>query len=290
MVRYYALRRLNPYRGVVQVVEAEDAAAHSHDGLTWHLRADDGYGWVRPTGVWVEGEGLKAGTLRRHEALLEALRQRPALPFPLADHLELWLLDKASGVPLALLDAARASHGPGGAGNLEWHPFVQSYTGFRAQSLASGDKGATPSAHRDFLARLVNQAARPYPAAQWFHRQLDGSGTGLEGARLQPEWEARTLPAGAFPELLVRSHWNSLLEQSVIKDYYDWLSALLLLLPGISQETRRWLEEAACLRPRALYRVHRLLPRRFDDARIQAALVAARLEQTSGPETENDLY
>lgn len=289
MPRYFAYRRLNPYRGVVQVVEVEGAAAHSHDGQTWHLRADDGYGWMRPTGIWVEGQGLQAGTLRQHAAVLAALEQRPPVPFTLTDHLELWLLGKVSGLPLALLDArseaAWPSPGSGGLDVMQWHPFVSTYTGFRSSALSDdGGGGDDPSAHQNYLAHQVNQAARPLLAAQWFRRRADGSGEGLHGQRLLAEWEARQLPAEVFPELLLRPEGNNQLEQSVIKDYHMWLAALLLLLPRVSDTTRRWLETAACQRPQELAKVHRLLPKRLDEAAIQAALVAARLEQTARPE------
>jgi hypothetical protein len=82
-----------------------------------------------------------------------------------------------------------------------------------------------------------------------------------------------------FPELLVRENWNSRLEYSVISDYHRWLAPVLLLWPRLSLETRRNLEIQACENPRWLARVHRLLPTRVDPARIQAALVAARLEE-----------
>jgi hypothetical protein len=292
MSRYFSMRRLNPYRGVVLIVETEGAEAHSFDGLTWHLRGDDGYGWVRPTGIWVEGKGLQAGAGRQHEALLAALAARPDLPFPRADSLELWLLDKDSGLPLALLDSQRPSRGPTERFDNQWYPFVPSYLGFRSPALAAQQgEGGQPGLHRDYLARLVNQAARPLPAAQWFRRHKDGSAEGLGGLRLSGEWEGRGLPAEAFPELLVRAGWNNLLEQSVIKDYHAWLAALLLPWPDLSDATRRWLEAAACQRPQALARIYRLLPRRLDAARLEAALVAARLEQSAGSEAaQDDMY
>ncbi|NWG87610.1 MAG: hypothetical protein HXY26_08920, partial [Hydrogenophilaceae bacterium] len=222
--RYYALRRLNPYRGVVQMVDVGEAVAHSYDGLTWHLRADDGYGWVRPTGVWVEGEGLKLGQTQDQGDILAALESRPALPFPLADQVELWLLNKETGLPMALLGAERPSlHVPRKI-EPEWHPFVLSYTGFRSETLAARDEG-NPYAgkpHRDTLARIVNQSARPHPAAQWFLRGASGEGEGLEGLCLQPGWQGRQLGAEAFPELLVNEIWNSRLECLVINDYHLW--------------------------------------------------------------------
>jgi hypothetical protein len=289
--RYYALRRVNPYRGVVQHVDVGEASASSHDGLTWHLRADDGYGWVRPVGVWQEGAGLRVGQAKGLEDILSALETRPALPFPLFDIHELWLLDRESGLPLALLGTDQGMIQGNERTEVEWYPFVLSYTGFRSPSLAERDAVVrnASDAHRDFLARIVNQAARPNPMTQWFKRGQDGIGQGEPGRRLPYEWRGRVVAADDFPELLVREHWNSRLERSVISDYHHWLAPLLLLWPRLSTETRRKLEILASENPRWLAKVHRLLPVRLDPARIQAALVAARMEEAqadtgSGPD------
>ncbi len=273
---YYALRRVNPYRGVVQHVDVGGAIASSHDGLIWHLRADDGYGLVRPVGVWEEGRGLKIGQPRGLEDLLAALESRPALPFPIFDIWELWLLDRQEGMPLALLSTARAAPRGGAGIETEWLPFTLTYTGFRAAALAERDVGG---AHRDMLAKMVNHTARPYAMAQWFRRGQDGVGHGAAGLRLPHEWHSRTLAAEAFPELLVREKWNSRLEQSVINDYHRWLAPLLLLWPRLSEASRRRLELQACEKPRWLARVRHLLPPALEAERIQAALVAARMEE-----------
>lgn len=288
--RHYALRRLNPYRGVVEIVDVGDAEARSLDGVTWHLRADDGQGWVRPVGVWVVGEGVKAGVAHRHPELLAALEALPPLPFPLADQVELWMLDKVTGLPLALLDAQRPSAHRHGLAELEWNPFALRYRGFRSRALAEREAG-TPLAlrHRDFLQRQVNVRARPYAAAQWFQRQPDGSGEGLTGYRLEPGWQGRSLARRDFPELLVSNDWNNLLEKSVIADYHAWLAPFLLCWPSLSDPTRAELETAARLRPHWLAQVQRLLPKVLDRDGINAALVAARLEQASG-NIENDLF
>jgi hypothetical protein len=140
--------------------------------------------------------------------------------------------------------------------------------------------------HKDFLARIVNQAARPQPMTQWFTRGQDGIGHGEPGRRLPHEWRGRTVAAEDFPELLVREKWNTRLEQSVISDYHRWLAPLLLLWPRLSPETRRRLELQACENPAWLARVERLLPPLLEPERVRAALVAARLEaaQSAGAE------
>ncbi|MDP2833241.1 MAG: hypothetical protein Q8Q28_08100 [Pseudomonadota bacterium] len=288
---YYALRRVNPYRGVVQIVEAGEVTAHSFDGLTWHLRADDGYGWVRPTGIWVEGEGLKAGHAENLGDILPALETRPALPFPIVDTQELWLLDQESGLPLALLacDREGVMHNEQPEG--EWQPFVPSFTGFHSPSLAEHDASGPSLSHRDLLARQVNQAAGSEASAQWFQRDRAGEGVGCFGLRIPVEWQGRRLPVDAFPELLLRETGNSRLENSVIADYHARLAPILLSWPRISVATRTRLEILACEKPQWLARIHRLLPSRVDAPRIQAALVAARLENAleqaaDGPEQD----
>lgn len=288
---YYALRRVNPYRGVVQYVDVGGAVASSHDGVIWHLRADDGYGLVRPVGVWQAGRGLKIGHARGIEDLLAALETHPALPFPIFDIWELWLLDREAGMPLALLATSRLA--PRGGANIEteWFPFSLTYTGFRTSALAERDALAPSAAggHRDVLAKMVNHAARPYAMAQWFRRGQDGIGHGGAGLRLPYEWRARTLPAETFPELLVREKWNTRLEHSVISDYHRWLAPLLLLWPRLSEATRRRLELAACENPRWLARVQHLLPPPLEAERIRAALVAARMQEAlGGDETSPD--
>jgi hypothetical protein len=225
--------------------------------------------------------GFKVGHREGLDDLLAALETRPALPFPIFDIHELWLLDRESGLPLALLATDRGFSRGGEKTEVEWFPFVLSYTGFRSPALAERDAVTRQAgdAHRDFLARIVNQAARPHPMTQWFRRGQDGVGKGESGRRLPHEWRDREVASSDFPELLVRENWNSRLEYSVISDYHRWLAPVLLLWPRLSLETRRNLEIQACENPRWLARVHRLLPTRVDPARIQAALVAARLEE-----------
>lgn len=285
-VRYYAVRRVNPYRGVVQIVDAGDALAHSYDGATWHLREDDGFGRIRPVGVWEEGVGQRLGHAPRSPGLINALENRPDLPFAMFDTWELWLLEGHTGLPLALLDTARQSEPRSVSREVTWHPFVLSYTGFHSAALAASNlPGSLP--HRERLAHLVNAAARPPRMAQWFKRDQAGVGVGASGIRIAPEWQGRSLPAKAFPELLVRAAWNNPLEQSVIADYHAWLAPLLLLWPRLTASTRDGLEAQACETPLRLARVYRLLPAAVDAARVNAAMVAARLQQAHGSVTDH---
>ena len=217
-VRTYARRRVNPYRGVVHILDLGEAMAHTDDGLTWHLRAEDGQGLMRPVGVWVEDEGVSAGT-RIPGELIAALRQHPPLPFMLADRMELWLLDKQRGLPLALLASELPSRFRHERIKPEWHPFTLSHTGFYFAALARREErtGTSGGRHRDWLARMVNSAA------QWFHRQPGGSGEGLRPANGGIMAVAHTARAGIPSYWCGRpgiTYWNSRLLRNIIPTWH----------------------------------------------------------------------
>ena len=118
--RYYALRRLSPFLGTVQVVEVADGRAISGDGRRWQIEVlsqapvrQPLWGDIGPAsserrfftyGLWTHDDGIERvpvnpvlGDQSRHPALvplLHALEHMPPAPFALEDRLELWLLDK----------------------------------------------------------------------------------------------------------------------------------------------------------------------------------------------------
>lgn len=127
--RCYALRRLNPFLGVTQIVELEIGRALSCDAVNWEIQlaVERPAGWGSLNqgrserqfyryGAWSEEDGLanfpvhprlNPGALRESaENLVAAVRaHRDALPFALADRFELWLLDGRDEHPIALLAA-----------------------------------------------------------------------------------------------------------------------------------------------------------------------------------------
>ena len=114
----YAVRRVNPFLGVVEIVEIDGARALSNDGRHWQLqveaeRPDHSWGQGRPTkivkqffrfGSWHPEQGLSrvpvnpvldfGAMLASNERLIATLQTvQDRLPFPFADHIEHWLLD-----------------------------------------------------------------------------------------------------------------------------------------------------------------------------------------------------
>ncbi len=281
--RYYSLRRLSPFQGMLQVVDVDSAMAYSSDGRRWQVRCRNHLGHFRTIGVWSETTREIISRCRDAAELDAALHARPSLPFPQDDPYELWLLDKKSAQPLALLSSRQRFAGLGIPHDLAWRAFPVSDNRFVAPSLAAVDaarpEGSRPLPHGNALERLINGAARPLAAVQWFQRHTDGSGTGLQGARLPDGLDGRRLAAADFPELLATEKWDDPAERCLVQEYHDWHAASLLGLQRLSPSTRRRLESAACRQPETLSAAYPLIPVVLNMEAMRVALVAARLLQ-----------
>lgn len=276
--RRFALRRLDPFLGVTQVVENEVGRGLSVDGANWEiqLRATlPAVGWgvlnrgrgenaFFRFGVWSRAEGMARFPPARNvdpnaaerdaAALLAQVEEAlPALPFPLVDSLECWLLD-ADRKPLALLASLPPDAPLPERGVRRWTP-----------ALPDPD---APGRH-DFsrLASWVAQRALPTPC--WIAREADGSSRGVAAGE--------RFAAGAFPETLVAlpdATDDALAELGA--RYLEWLAPRLLMLP-LAAATRTALEIAAASRPEEVAHFFRLYPEIRDPARLNAVRVQARL-------------
>lgn len=276
--RRFALRRLDPFLGVTQVVENEVGRGLSVDGANWEiqLRATlPAVGWgvlnrgrgenaFFRFGVWSRAEGMARFPPARNvdpnvaerdaAALLAQVEEAlPALPFPLADTLECWLLD-ADRKPLALLASLPPDAPLPERGVRRWTP-----------ALPDPD---APGRH-DFsrLASWVAQRALPTPC--WIARKADGSGRSVAAGE--------SFAAGAFPETLVAlPDANDEFLAELGARYLEWLAPRLLMLP-LAAATRTALEIAAASRPEEVAHFFRLYPEIRDPARLNAVRVQARL-------------
>ncbi|MGQ0526144.1 MAG: hypothetical protein ACT4P8_21060 [Betaproteobacteria bacterium] len=280
--KYYSQRQLSPYRGMLHVVDVGHALAYTVDGEHWRARLRSREGRLWPVGGWMDDAHRFSPA--DSASLMEAVDRRPPLPFPQADRVELWLLDKRAGAPLALLQTRNTLSAAEAPADAAWCPFLAGDTDFQAECLRVPDAGqpgaAWPVPHRDVLASYVNDAAGPSPAAQWFLRDSKRRGAGLNGLRLEPAWQGRTLAREVFPEMLVSEQWSDATAAALASEFHDWNAAALLTHLDLTSETRRRLEAAACRRPDKLLEVFRLIPGFVDRARLEIALVQARLMQT----------
>lgn len=298
--RHFAVRRVNPFDGVLQVVETHNARAYSPNGRIWQIQVltqRPDHTWrsfsdMAPVeqffnfGLWDASGGLHkipanpvmdiGGMTRAAEALGEQLRLLESkLPFTLIDDYECWSTDY-NGQPVALLATTEEQRLMRDMQVSRWQATRLSDHGFVAPSLlqqgvaAHGALG--PREHAERLERQVRQAGQH---KAWFHRRADGS-----GERLSPG-AAHIASIVALPVLGLRLDWAQDCERELVDDYVAWQAPRLLMLQHIDDALRARLEPLACRQAVELAAGHRLLPQVIDPARIEAARVEARLRRAA---------
>lgn len=292
--RRYAVRRLNPFLGVLQVIESDQGRALSTDGINWEIQlyGEPAVGWgslaaTKQTylyrfGVWSEREGLarfpSPPNVDRDlvgaaaQVLVDAaLGAQAAVPFPLRDRYERWLLDASPDQqPIALLEAVNGAEPLAMGRPPRW-------------SCAGGDNGAMSPDHLRALEDQVRARGGQAGRGQWFRREADGSGMALAACEVMPGQRAeafggRWLRSEAFPELLLREDWEDPRDQERTDAYLGGLAPRLLMLP-LRGETRARLERAAASQALAVERFHRLYPEVMDGGLLVRLRVEARLRR-----------
>ena len=273
--RYYSLRRLSPYQGTVQVVELPGFRAMSADGITWTVQMPNEGSRFATHALWrADGSGTLVEDERTH-ASIEALRAHPPFPFPLADRLELWLLDAKESLPLAILASTLPRKTPPRVTHTGWQASLKGDQNFVAASYAALGVPDDSTPHVELLERRIQDTAGATPRAQWFLRAADGSGQGLNGPDLDGALEGRKFSSEQFPELLLREHWDNRADSYLVRDYHDWQAPKLLTHGNLTHATRDRLERAACRQAEALYRIRHLLPEVVNPDILQVAMVEA---------------
>jgi hypothetical protein len=292
--RRYAQRRVNPFLGVLQVIDTPGGRALSPDGINWEIQlyAERPAGWgslntaktermLYRYGVWSSDDGLarfpapptvdRAEARTAGDALVAAARESAALlPFPLADHCELWLLDDTGdAAPLALLDAVTEARGVD-------HRRVPAWT------CAPADAPGLEAQERASLEAQVRARAGQSHRSRWFRREPGGAGVELGTDDTDAGVPPRRLEAERFPELLISEDWTSPEAQARTDDYIAWQAPRLLMLP-MTPETRERLEKAAAKQALVVDRFHRLYPEITDSEWIVRLRVEARLRRGRGP-------
>ncbi len=302
MTHYYSQRLVNPFRGILSVVETEDADAVSNDGIHWalyihgqHELAQLNDGTQRDValpdvkyGDWSRQGGFKHAPIRNvvdyrqldaiGAHLLAAVKfAAEQLPFPLRDHYELWLLDTQAH-PLALLSVAVHAHERETPSNLHWRPGEAAKAAFTSTNpMLANVNNVRAGQH---IEDLVNQTAGTTPMAQWFQRDAKGAGIGLDGIRINVEMKGRQLEVAAFPQLLLATAWAAPPERSLLEEFLDWQAPWLLQLQNLTDVQRAHLEQIAVRRAHVVAGCHQLYPQIIDEDRLNAARVEAQLRGT----------
>lgn len=303
-VKCYGVRRLNPFYGVVQVVDTPAGRALSTDGLGWQLqvlaeRPEPTWGSLNRGrarqqffrfGRWHPDEGMTrvpvnpvldvGAMLAAAQALIDTLQQvRSALPFALTDRYEHWLLDQALQ-PLALLASTVAERLMIEVETSDWQATLPAGEPFLAPSLqARGVPLQDPGSrrrHAEQLEAQVRGAAGQGARRHWIRRTDDGGGASVDTGAGELTW-----PAAAFPVTGLRNDWPEPAEAALVADYLDWLAPRLLTLPGLPDALRLRLEHAAASHALLVEAQYRLYPKILAPQVIDAARVEARLRQAA---------
>ena len=298
--RAYAVRQVNPFEGVLQIIETHNARAYSPNGRVWQIqviaqRPDHtwrSFSHSEPIeqffnfGLWDAEYGLHKipanpvmdiGSMRdaAEQITAEIGKLEDRLPFPLVDNYECWATDDC-GAPIALLATAEAPATIRDMRVEHWHATRLPDHSFVSKSLlnrgtpATGDMGSRQ--HAAHLERMVRQTGQQQA---WFKRLANGRGEPMD------KKSAEMREAAEFPPLGLKTDWKVPREHELVDDYLRWLSPRLLMLQNIDDERRRGLERSACARATELAAVYRLIPIIMDRQAIEAARVEARLRRTS---------
>jgi len=295
----YAIRLLNPYQGVAQIVEVDGARAVSNDGVKWRLQLRNAIyksPWsslaVAETdrrffiyGVWSQQLGLVRTPIHPSlyqdhveataQELIQAIsRYQGNVPFPLRDTLELWLI-KPSSRPVALLASSLPRATPPELHSLLWQPSPNTDRPFVSEAYRDIlDRASINSPAQDLLLDLVNRRCKPPLQALWIERDANGDGTILQDHKGKRQRTPEHLPAQAFPPCLLTEDWQSAQTGQLVKDYLNWQAPMLLMLP-LPPEHRRNLELQAQQRPLSVHTYHRLYPDITDKTLLNKILVEA---------------
>jgi len=306
----FSQRMLNPFRGVMNVIEVGSADAVTTDGVHWILylhdealqgMASDGDMDIETPdikfGVWSQRAGLTRAPListMEYDAIqqqgLELLtivkEYADKVPFALKDNYELWLLDKYCDKPLALLHSVCFENDLQEYQPNHWRPGLRCQDSFNSQFLEKQINNGLN--HADWLAQQVEASAGNWNYTQWFLRDENSNGVGLQSSSNTNSLAGRVLSKDEFPILMLNDNWIEDDTSTVVKEFFSWQSPFLLLLQHLTDESRLSLEKLASKHVNRLFKMQHLLPKVIDHKTIKSALVEAVMRNTeNGSELDN---
>lgn len=244
----YAIRRVNPFLGVLQIIKTPDGRAISSNGLTWEIQVlapvPAAWGSLNQAnaqtaslryGLWSSETGLVPWPLSVKRDDIELDRQCYRLieciqgnlhnvPFTLQDSRELWLLDAEQQQPLALLATIRPAETPP-------RPEPRYWCGSLGQNGAACQERFPES---NELEAQVKQRAGFNLDKRWYTRE--------SALNTYCDDMGNRLPDDAFPRLLLRQDWPDANESDRTTHYLQWIASALLTLQHLSDDVRKELE------------------------------------------------
>lgn len=303
----FAVRRLNPFLGVAQVLDIGIARAISVDGLSWQIqiRADPPASKRRHYGSspgdrkyfrfghWTAAAGLVRTPVNPELDIRQMLTQCGTLlellatcsqnvPFSLEDNIELWLLDH-DRLPLALFASVVREELASNITAGRWRATLPAEGGFHSPALeARGYPNMTGGGNRGHATHLEQQVMNAASGHCWFIRSGDGGSRALydDDDNHSTDITPGTGP-GYFPEFPLRNQWESDDNTAVADDWVQWLAPRLLTLQSLDDTTRSSLEHAARANAALVDGQFRLYPSVINDDLLESARVESRIRRSA---------
>ncbi len=289
VLRVYAIRRVNPFLGVMQIVEAEEGRALSCNGVVWEILVRATLGSTRSSrsqvdkkktyyrfGMWSKNDGLmkRASSpaadqdyfelASKCEKLVEYVREHHCqLPFHLEDNIELWLFDSDTQEPLALLSSLK----PGTSLPTPEPRYWTSCIG------TDGSPGQRRFPQARELETQVRQRAGFNIRKYWIKRLPCGDGI--------VENTGETISADRFPVFLLDEKWANDEEQYRAREYIEWISPSLLTLQHLDNDTRARIEKNLNIQAVSIEHHWHLYPEIINQKLLKAARVQSKIEKSS---------
>lgn len=284
-IRAYAIRRVNPFLGVLQVIETQGGRAISSNGVVWEieLRTERSGMWGSLNrdakqavyyrfGLWSAEDGLVNRPLAPHldreqlttqyEFLIQSIQQRlQYIPFKLIDNRELWLFDKDRQQPLALLASLKPGDKPPSPEPKYWKSCL-GMNGIASQYRFPGARN---------LEELIQRKASSNINKYWVNREADGSG--------MLEIDGDSTRVSEFPGFLLSASWTDEEHRSLVQEYIAWIAPSLLSLQHLSKDERGWLEARLNVQAVSVEHHWHLYPETVDEKKLTAARVQCRLQK-----------
>ncbi len=279
----YAIRRVNPFLGVLQIIKNSSGRAISANGVVWDIEVSaDENDWTSLAqtnendvyiryGLWSAEEGLVSRPLNPHGAddpltdkclsVIQAIQSNlENIPFKLQDTRELWLFDSDTLTPLALLAAMRPQDRPVSPEPRYWSSCLG----------ADGVSSQYRFAESRELEQQVKARAGFNIKKYWLQRQPDGSA-------LKEATEER-IPAELIPPFLIAQQWENPLERKRAQAYMEWIAPSLLTLQMINAEQRLKLEQKLNVQAVSVEHHWRLYPKIIQQKYIKSARIQCQLQ------------
>jgi hypothetical protein len=284
-VRSYAIRRVNPFLGVLQVIETAGGRAVSTNGVVWdiEIRSERASEWGSLNrnkaqvayyryGLWSLEDGLVTRPLaplldsefftQQCNVLTNCILARlEQLPFRLEDKRELWLFDPDDRQPLALLASAIP-------GNPLPSPEPRCWT---SHIGANGVPSQRKFPDANALEALVKQRAGFNINTHWLTRQNDNSGL--------IESNNTCMSAEFFPTFLLTEDWPEAEQTELAGKYIEWISPSLLTLQHLDKQERERMESNLYVQAVSVEHHRHLYPEIIDENCISSARVQCRLQK-----------